>query len=329
MQTEVENARESQIELVRRFGGATTDAILDPSCQFYQDPKIEGLIGYRLIQNYAVVFGDPVCSKNDLESLTSSFENYCKMNNLQTLYVIASPSFCKNILTKYGYSIFIEIGEVPYLDPMENPFDHTGTKGSLIRRKVRHATKDGVTVEEYTSFDRELEREIEKVGEAWLKKRQGPQIHISNIRLFEDKFGKRWFYAKHNNKIVGILLINQLQARSGWLMNRLMITSEAPHGTPELLVISALDKLREENCPFVSFGMIPLRSIKELSGLNPIATKIARFGYLTAARIYKLDGLRSFWGKFEPKSEPALLAFKKMNLPTLKALLVALNASIA
>lgn len=51
--------RELLVEQVRKWGGATTDAVLDPLCQSYTKEGIEGFIAFRLDGNFAVQLWRP------------------------------------------------------------------------------------------------------------------------------------------------------------------------------------------------------------------------------------------------------------------------------
>lgn len=322
--------RELLVQQVRKWGGATTDAVLDPLCQSYIKEGIEGFIAYRLDGKFAVVMGDPITAPKDLLTLTKHFIDDNHKEGREVIFAIVTETFARKVLKKLDYSILLELCEIPFLDPQKSVLENTGTKGSLVRRKVRHAGKEGVVAEEFFNDSDQIQKQIEQVGVNWLKKRKGPQIHISNIRLFEDPYGKRWFYASINKKIVAALLLNQLQSKNGWLMNRLLLDPEAPHGTPELLVVTALEKLKKEGSQFVSFGMIPREKPGKIEGLNTLASNLTRFGYQIAAKIYKLDGLRGFWGKFEPRSEASYVVFnnKGISISGIRALMHAFNASV-
>lgn len=331
-QTEVMDARtrEHLVDQVRKWGGATTDAVLDPQCKIYSKEGIEGFIGYRIDKQFAVVMGDPIAPKESQLDLTKHFIDDCKAQGQEVIFAIVTEAYAREVLKNVGYSILLELCEIPFLDPQISVLEHTGTKGSLVRRKVRHAKKEGVIVEEFFNDNEKTRKEIETVGVNWLKKRKGPQIHISNIRLFEDPKGKRWFYASINRQIVAALLLNRLEAKNGWLMNRLLLDPQAPHGTPELLVVTALEKLKQEESRFVSFGMIPRARPGTIEGLNPLASNLTRFGYLIASKIYRLNGLRGFWGKFEPNSEASFVAFesKGITISAIRALMHAFNATV-
>lgn len=324
----VDTERQEIIKRVRRFGGSASDAVLDPGCSIFTLPNIDGMIAYRYAHSCAVVYGDPLCAKEDLEQLVCAFHQVCDEKGLNVVYVTSTEHFSRWALKRICKAM-IEFGEELHLDPNNNPKDQTGVKGSLVRRKVRHALKDGCIVNEYIPSDLKLEEAIEKVGISWLQARQGPQIHTSNIHLFENRSGKRWFYVSHQGSVVGVIVLNQLQACNGWLVNHLMYSPEAPNGTPELLLTHALEVVAKEDCHYVTFGSVPSASLGEIKGLNPFARFMARAFFWIAHKIFHLGGKLTFWGKFHPRSKPSYLVFSSSSIgcKELRALMAALNVS--
>lgn len=321
--------RQEVIGLVRKWGGMNSDAVLDPECKFFTVPGIKGFIGYRLEANCAVVFGDPVCSFTDMQELTSKFHHALKMRGTKIIYIAASEKFSDWAIGNVAQSL-VEYGEELFLDPHSCPMERQGTHASLIRRKVKHAIKEGVKIKEYVIPDRDTEQMIEKVGNEWLKSRRGPQIHISHIYLFHDRQGKRWFYAQKGDDIVGVIVLNELQSKQGWLLNHLMITPSAPHGTPEILVVNALEALKLENCHYVSFGAIPSRQLGKIEGLGSISSYTASFIYKIVYRIFHLGGHKMFWGKFNPQTARSYLLFShsSIGIKEIYALKRAMNVSL-
>lgn len=318
------------IKLTRRWGGLATDALLDPVCQYFQTSTIEGFIGYRVERRCAIVYGDPVCATENQVKLAQSFHDFCKDKYKNIIYVTASASFARSACQETICGVIIEYGEAIALDPQSNPSERTGTNGSLIRRKTRQAKDHGVTVVEYTSEDDHMEKQIEQVGVEWLNSRKGPQIHISNVHLFENRFGKRWFIAQKGGEIVGTVVLNQLESKQGWHLNHLMTNKSAPNGTPELLVISVLEILKKENCSYVSCGAAATKELGEITGLSTISSWVARRMFHFATKIFHLKGHKMFWGKFHPITAPSYLIFQKPRIGAweLAALMDALNVSL-
>lgn len=324
----LEDERQLLIQRVRRWGGSSSDAILDPVCKIFTSPTIEGLIGYRVELNCVVVFGDPICAPIDRQLLVQAFHDYYKESH-NIIYVMASEEFSKWGI-EHGCRALIEFGQELIMDPHADPRARQGTHASLVRRKVRHALRAGVQVKEYVGFDKKLEEAITQVGISWLQSRRGPQVYISHVRLFADRFGKRWFYAQQGDHIVGVLLLNQLQAQQGWLLNHLMITPDAQHGTPELLVVTALETLQQESCHFVTFGSSPAKQLGQVVGLSKSSAWLSRQGFKLANKLFHLHGHNMFWEKFHPESKPTYLLFHQSHIGwrELLGLSRALNVSL-
>jgi lysylphosphatidylglycerol synthetase-like protein (DUF2156 family) len=171
-----------------------------------------------------------------------------------------------------------------------------------------------VQFSEFRREDLRLERLIEENGAKWLRARRGPQIHISNIYLFDDTHGKRWFYAHVGGQVVGSVSLNQLEKKQGWLINHLMVIPEAPIGTSELLFTHVLEALNTEGCRYATVGAITAQRLGQIQGFHPIVKSIARTAFGIAKKVYDLDGLNMFWGKFHPDKEPLYLLFGKKGI---------------
>jgi len=316
------------VQHVRQWGDVNTDAILDPKCQIFKIPSIEGVIGYQVDSGHAVAFGDPVCSLEDKLALADAFQQHCKSQDLKVIYAMTSKSFTEQVVPRLC-QVSVEFGKKLILDPENNPIHKTGSKSVLVRKKVKHATQEGTMIKEYLTNDPKLEAAIEQVSLTWLKARKGPQIHLGHVRLFEDRLGKRWFYAEKEGRVMAFLLLNQLKNQSSWLLNNLMMLPDASHGTSELLVISTLETLEKEKGGLINYGPVPAPQLGEIIGLGPFSTWFTRNSFKLARRIFRLDGHGIFWEKFQPTSQQYYLLFdqKSIRLKTMMSLMHALNVT--
>lgn len=321
-----ESRRSLIVSKIRKWGGLNTDAILDSNCQLFSIPSIEGFIGYRIESNCAVVFGDPVCPLANQVQLAEAFRYYCEEQGLNVIYTIVSEQFTRVSANEHK-RVLIQFGNKLVLDPSDDPLKRTGPKAVLVRKKVKHALNKGIVFSEYLTGDPVLERSIEEVGSSWLKSRHGPQVYIAHFNFFNDREGKRLFYAKQGERVVGFLLLNEIQASSGWLLNNLIIDADAPPGTSELLITSTLKVLEMEKSKSVIVGPVTTVQI-EIGGLGVFPSWIARRVFSAAKRVFRLDSQRVFWDKFQPLNEPSYLIFDKINLRTVKALMRAMNVKI-
>jgi lysylphosphatidylglycerol synthetase-like protein (DUF2156 family) len=320
--------RQNLVKLIRKWGDVNTDALLEETCRVFSTPEIEGFIGYKIESSNAVVFGDPICSPSDKPLLAQAFDAECKKKKLNVVYTIVSQDFAKWSSENHS-SIAVEFGTKFVFDPHNNPAYNSGSKGVLVRKKVKNALKNGVVVKEYLGDDPSIEKQIEQLANDWVQKRQGPQIYLCQVTLFKDRYGKRWFYATKNGQIVGLLLLNELQAQGGWLLNNVMMINDAPKGLSELLIISTLEILDKEGCRFVLAGPVPSKELGKIIGVGGFRSTLIRMMFKLARRIFQLDGHATFWGKFQPQYESSFLLFPHKNLrfSSIKALMKALNAS--
>ena len=160
--------RQIVVNTVRQWGGSCTDAVLDPNCKIFSIQGCEGFIGYRLEYRCAVVLGDPVCPPEGLSTLASAFHEFCRLRGYEYIYMSASEEFTRWAL-KNGCHSAIEYGKELSVNPQISPRSRTGERASLVRRKVRHAQKEGVEVQEYVTHDEVVQEAMESVGDAWLK----------------------------------------------------------------------------------------------------------------------------------------------------------------
>jgi lysylphosphatidylglycerol synthetase-like protein (DUF2156 family) len=323
------DARGYIVELVRNFGGSTADAILDPSIRHFQVDGIQGFVGYRLAVGCVIIFGDPVCAPADREALSRAFHLFADQHNYRVVYISASQDYAYWAIHNVCGSL-IEFGEELVFDPPYDPRKNTGTYGSLVRRKTKQATREGVTIHEYIPHDARIEEGIERVKELWLESRRGLQVHISNVYLFTDSYGKRWFYAKDKDRIIGVIALNRIESQNGYLLNHLMAIPESPNGVPELLMTTVLETLEKEKCPFATVGSIAAHQLGEIRGMSNLAAWVARTVFNISSKVMRLEGLNTFWGKFHPKSKPSYLLFsrKRIGIRELLSLQQALSGTI-
>lgn len=87
----------SVLDLVKRFGGATSYVAADPSCNRFRVHGIDGLIPFRTGPRCRVAFGDPVCSPGQADQLAEHFRSACEREHLSLVYAAAGEAFATSI----------------------------------------------------------------------------------------------------------------------------------------------------------------------------------------------------------------------------------------
>ena len=299
--------------MLRQWGGVSTGGILDENCLYFTNSEIPGLIGYRLIDNIAVVLGDPVCAPEYKGPLSLAFKHYCSTQNTDFIYIIATEDFA--LWAKLHLNpVLIEFGATLFLNPSDNPYHHTGSQFKALRKKVHNCLHKGVVIKEYTDNDIKIESAITDIVSNWQKARKGPQIHLCKPTPFKDKLGKRWFYALQGEQILGCLILTDIKSNNSWLLNNVMIRENSPNGLSELLVVSALNVLESEKCTSVTIGPVPRNQLGKVIGLNKFSHFIIQLIYKAAQYFFNLSGHETFWEKFQPCRQGSYLIFPNQNL---------------
>jgi len=311
-------------QMVHCWGCPLSEAVLD-SCSYFQTPELEGVIGYRLSNRYAVVLGDPICPPEKKMLLAEAFQKFCQEHQLSCIYFLVSEKFAKWAVGHHC-KILLEVGEEIIFKPQIDPT--IGHRGSKLRNKIHHAQHQGLSVKEYLSSDPELEKKILDVGKKWVKARKGPQIYLGNLNFFENRLGKRWFYLQDEKQnILGMALLCRLDAHGGWLLKFLIIIPGAPRGSSELLMVSLLEVLRQEECRFLTYGIVPADYLGEISGLGKINALLAKMLFKIAKWVFRLSQKKLYWRQFQPHTESSYLLFSSssIGIEELRALAVAIK----
>jgi lysylphosphatidylglycerol synthetase-like protein (DUF2156 family) len=314
---------------VQRFGGSVSHVTSDPRCGRFSAPGIRGLIPFRRGVRCLVGIGDPICDARDTDGLAERFRRDCAGRGLSTVFAAASESFASRCVAR-GYAA-IEFGEELIFDPQRDP--RVGADGRELRKKLNRAARAGVIADEHArGFGaREAEREMETVANGWLSARWGPQIFITPLSLFAERQGRRWLCARHGERMIGVLSLLRVQVRRGWVFEHLVALPDAPQGTTELLVTSALDVLRGEGCRYATFGPSTLERLGRMWNVGSYGEAVGRAVFSSTARFFHLQSLSHYRRKFQACAiEPSYLLFHpaRFGLCEATGLLRAFNLSL-
>lgn len=315
-------------ECIARWGSSSSVALLDPACEIFRSARWPGIIGYKQQSNHIIVFGDPLCEPAHRLDLTKEFHQQFEADARNIIYVATTKAFAEDSL-QANCEAAIGIGQEIILDPTHDPRAEKGDRASLLRGKCNQATRHHVTIHEYTDSDPALEKAMEAVGDSWVKGREGPQIYLHHVDIFSHREHKRFFYAECEGNVVGVLILNRMDAHNGWLMSLSLVDRTASKGTSELLIVSCLEILAKEECHYFSIGTVPVPAIRDIQGLGFMKSFFVRSSYRCAKKFFHLGDRESYWTKFHPRSEEIYLVLSKpsLGMGSVLGIMTALNAS--
>lgn len=308
----------SLASIVKRLGSPVSTILLDTPCQIFNLPHLEGVVGYKLFGNHAVVIGDPICLPQNLAELTQSFHLYCQKCNWKVIYFLASDSFAHWAIN-HGCHSLIQVGKELILDPA------IFQKKQKVRWKINQSVQHGVVIKEYRDFDLLIEKEMQNTIDAWLKSKQGPQISLGQLDPFAKYDNKRIFYALQENKVVGIVGLSRIDQFQGWVVNS-FLSLDGPVGVSEHLMSSVFDILASEDCHFLCLGAVSGTKLGEITGMSTLSKYLAHLIFRISRWFFNLDARQIYLNKYHPDFWPTyILTREKLSFNDLMAIKKTLN----
>jgi lysylphosphatidylglycerol synthetase-like protein (DUF2156 family) len=210
----------------------------------------------------------------------------------------------------------MEFASLLIADPQNDPEE--GPQAHHLRQHLNHIRRTGAVVREYKGEpDAQMEARTQVACEAWLGGRHGPQMYLGRPRLFDDRFGRRWFIAEQADKVIGFLSMLRVGCTGCQdLINLVFSSPTAPLYTNELMIATALQALRVEGISSVCLGVGPLEALGRVEGCSAITEWLSRkFYYLFSTKLMHQDNKTVFWQKFRvTQREPLYLLFQSPNI---------------
>lgn len=319
--TKPKTTNEQLRSIVKRLGNPVSTILLDSPCQIFSIPYLDGIIGYQLFGNCAIVIGDPICLSEKTAELSTAFHLYCQKHNLKIVYFLTSESFAHWAINN-GYHTLIQVAEELILEPT------CFQKKQKTRWKISQSLQNGVVIKEYQNFDPLLEKQMQITIDAWLKAKHGPQIYLGELNFFANRPDKRVFYAIHDDKIVGLLALSKLDRYQGWVVTY-FLALDTFVGITEHLMCSVFDVLAEENCHFLCLGVVSGSRLGKIVGLNPFSKLMAHLIFKISRWLFRLDKRKNYLSKYQPSSRPTyILTSDKLSISELLAIKKLLHAKL-
>jgi phosphatidylglycerol lysyltransferase len=257
-------------------------------------------VNYRLVNNVAIVLGDPVCKPKSVERVTRSFLDFCASHHWPVAFYQAYP----DRLTTYRDLKLraFKIGEEAIINPQT--FTLKGSAMANVRTSSRRAEREGVSIQWYEGVPpTEVIDQLEELSSAWLKSKAGEHAsemgfsmgkldelvdtalradmvasistrqHISHTTaprlvtaVATTSSGKACAFVTFT-PIYGTLTMDadaQPQFQGwGWTLDLMRRASDAPPGVMELLLARAIEHFRSCNAQAVSLGMVAMSDTRQ------------------------------------------------------------------
>tara|TARA_B100000767_G_scaffold260695_1_gene271590 strand:+ start:6343 stop:7356 length:1014 start_codon:yes stop_codon:yes gene_type:complete len=262
-------AYEKLSRFLTQYGeGSMAFSSFQPNMKYFIDEDL-GYLPFLYLQHFLfapkgmnVIIGDPICSSGSFEQL---FERYLQSSSEQaTAFIHLSEHYARE-LSRRGYFVN-EMGVEHLIKLPDFDVGLPGAKYAHIRRWRNKAQKSGVEVREQAFADVPVEA-IEKVNRYWLGNKGGVEfIGLMRPLRIEDKADVRYFWAYHENQLIGFACFDPMYSEgkvTGYIHNIARLLPEAPHGTNDLIILEAIKTFKAEGIEDYTLGLSPFANLTD------------------------------------------------------------------
>jgi phosphatidylglycerol lysyltransferase len=294
--TPIQRAR----NLVMRYGwNVVSYQILNPGMDLWFSRRHEAVIGYIRRHGVRVVAGAPICDEKNLREVVQEWESEAKRAGESVCYFAAAGRLHSLLNGRKGYSTVV-LGAQPAWTPTDWP--RVFATDRKMRAQLRRPRLQGVTVQEWP-----VERARQSVGlrlvlAQWLRSRGLPSLHFLVEPYTLDSLGdRRLFVAEQGGEPVGFVVLTPVPLRHGYVTEQFVRGKDAPNGTVELTLTTAIAAIAAEGASYVGMGLVPLSERGGAGENNPFWLQVLlAWTRAHGNRFYNFGGLEKFKAKFEP-----------------------------
>lgn len=303
------------LALLKRWGAhATSFQILEPSFHYWFSDEHDAVVAYVDAGAWRVAAGPPIAPPDAIGAVAARFVARNLGERHKTAFFGVEQDFLDAIATcdpPLPHDA-VPIGEQADFDAPA--WGLGGARRRSLRAQVNRAANHGVTVrrvepaELSTSFGR-TRAEVERVLQRWLAtRRMSIMRFLVDLHPFVCAEERRFYLAERHGQAVGFLAAVPVYARRGWFLEDVIRAPDAPNGTVEALIHTAIDDTRGAGDAFATLGMCPLAGIPDGPGPHRALRGLLRLSFRRLGGLYGFATLRTFKGRFRPDAwTPQLL----------------------
>jgi phosphatidylglycerol lysyltransferase len=290
-------------KLILAFGwNATSYQILNPGIELWFSSAGDGVVGFVRHRRTLVAGGAPVCAPERLPQIADEFVSDARRRGLRVCYFGAGERLDSHYAGDRDWSRVL-LGAQPVWDPRE--WTAAVAKRASLRAQFNRARNKGVTIVEWSAGDAENSPALRRCLEEWLGTRHLPPLHFmvepETLSRLEDR---RVFVAERGaGEVVAFTVLSPVPARNGWLVEQIVRGRNAPNGSAELLIDSAMRAIGASGSTYATLGLSPLsQRAAILPPRQPLWLRLVlNWVRLHGARFYNFGGLDAFKAKFNPQ----------------------------
>ncbi|PKI82595.1 aspartate--tRNA ligase [Malassezia vespertilionis] len=298
-------------KLIANYGDSSNTSWLDERFTIWRDSDTGAAVGFSKRRSYAFIVGDPLCDRSQYPRVVQRFLAFLKTQKRKPVWLMVSDQIEAILGGRCGWCTLSCTVDQRVRDVRKNNARHDPE----IQRKLRHAEKEGVTVQAFPlhqNVPQAVRDECDKRIQAWHASRRGPQVHLTDVKPWIDPQHRSYFIARDADKeVCCLVVIAQLSPEAGYQVKWAMSFPDAPSGAIEFTILQALDTVAGSP---VTFGTAAASRVTAVHGLSGIAFKILSRVYNNVVERTHLLRKGDFREKLGAQNDPTYICYPKGSL---------------
>ena len=296
-------------KLIANYGDATNTSWLEPRTEIWRDEFTGAAVGFVPTDGFAITVGDPLCHPEQYLKTMAGYLKYIKKErNLKPLWLLVGGPAEEVLATKFNWRTFSVVSE-QRVDPAHNPALQDGD----IQRKIRHAEREGVKILDFpigSPPPEDVQKRVDARVEDWLGNRKGRQVHLTNIRPWQDIEHRQYHIAQlADGTITAFVAMAQLSPDHGWQVKYSLDFPNAPGGSIEYIVTHALKVVAQGGASNVTFGGGASSKFTPGHNVKGTRVKVLSRAYHAIASELKLTNKTEFREKLGATDDPSYICY--------------------
>jgi len=299
--------------------------------------------GYMHKDPYVFAWGNPLVSDHSaLKPTVVAFQKWVDSQDLRLIWacvdhefeqILAEPPFEWSAVT----CIYEDVVDPAHVIELTSP-EAVGKEGGAsvvkdLKKNLKRADKEAVEVAEVRgdAWSHEDKTAVEKGIADWKRSKSGIQIASTALQPWLDEDHRRYWLARKDNMVIGILILTPILGHSWQIKNAVSFPS-APKGTSEKLIFTALSDLHREQQTkdnpsservTVTFGISAADEMEPVENLSGWKVTAMSKMYGTVAQSAGLLRRGEFRSKFDSEHDPMYVCYPEdgFGMDGVKALL--------
>ncbi|EST07854.1 OB-fold nucleic acid binding domain, AA-tRNA synthetase-type [Kalmanozyma brasiliensis GHG001] len=299
-------------KLIANYGDASNTAWLDERYKVWRHADTGAAVGYSPFKGYAMIIGDPLCDKTQMTQVVSAFLQFIKKEaKLKPIWMMVCEEVEEILGGRLNWCTLSVSAEERVDDPAKNPARHDPD----IQKKVRHARKEGVKIEDYKLSETvpdEVVKETDERIQDWRNNRKGEQVHMTDVHPWRDMEHRVYYIARDGSgKVCAMVVLHQLSPAHGWHIKWALDFPGAPNGTIEHVILHALENNAGSK---MTFGASATSTLVSKHGLSKVTTKWLTKAYGSIAEHNKLTNKGEFRQKLGAVEDRVYVCYPRHGL---------------